>query len=185
MLGLPCLGVTRVAAIRTCCLTPSRHASHIHPHRLCRDREAAIRCLALDLTAALLSPGRGATQALVTSNWPDCVHRLLRVAGDVCEAHSVRAAALRGLAACCCRSAEGGLLRCCLRVQHVVVVERGCERALCVGREVCLGLRLLLLRQRWQLGAQGGEAVQEGLAVRGAWTARAEHVERRAHYHLG
>ncbi|WIA13616.1 hypothetical protein OEZ85_007180 [Tetradesmus obliquus] len=67
--------------------------------RLCRDRESSIRCLALRLLGQLLAPGAAATQALIAHSWPDCGHRLVRVALDTCEAHGVRAAAMRALAA--------------------------------------------------------------------------------------
>uniref|UniRef100_A0A383WNT2 Rotatin N-terminal domain-containing protein n=1 Tax=Tetradesmus obliquus TaxID=3088 RepID=A0A383WNT2_TETOB len=67
--------------------------------RLCRDRESCIRCLALRLLGQLLAPGAAATQSLIAHSWPDCGHRLVRVALDTCEAHGVRAAAMRALAA--------------------------------------------------------------------------------------
>ncbi|KAF8060057.1 hypothetical protein HT031_004996 [Scenedesmus sp. PABB004] len=107
--------------------------------RLARDREAAVRRLALGLVPHLLAPAAGATQALVTHHWPDCANRLARVACDACEAHGVRAAALRGLAAAMVLPAPAGQAE-----------EQSADGAAPARKVHCFGLGpLLQLEQLW------------------------------------
>lgn len=72
---------------------------HYCPCRLSRDKEAAIRCAAVQLLERCLAPGATSTTTMLLQGWPDALSRLVRVAADPSEAWGVRAAALRFLVA--------------------------------------------------------------------------------------